>query len=155
MCAVTPSCNDQPSFSSRPTLIDYALSESDDDTPNFQYFAYPRETFKYLVGSNSTISVLEDYQKLFNLNVGLYIQEYAIGPEEVESIIQLVNDHPSIFSLGLAWGGLNGLTCSNITGDGYASQRYLGNEWNYNWNIAVQDHEVEPVRKFCRAFLFP
>ena len=139
--------------SGRTPWIDYTFSETDDDLPMFQPFAYPRNAVEVRndVGDGDSLT-LEDYQKRFDLNIGLYVQEYAIGPDEIDSLVQFINNHPSLYSLGLAWGCLNGYTCSNTTGDGYSSQRYIGSEWTYNMS-SLGYNDIEPMPGFCSSFM--
>ena len=137
----------------RTPWIDYTLSESDNELPVFQPYAYPREKMEDCYGgADTTNSFLEDYQKRFELNIGLYVQEYAIGPDEINSLVQLINDHPDLYSLGLAWGGLNGHTLSNANGDGYSSQRYVGSEWMYTLDV-LGGKELQSTPGCCSSFM--
>ncbi len=139
--------------SGRTPWIDYTLSESDNDLPMFQPFAYPKGGAlddSYI--SQDPNSILEDYQKRFNLNIGLYVQEFAIGPDEIDSLANLINTYPKLYTLGLAWGGINGFSLSNAEGDGYHSQRYVGSEWNYSLSISG-DSAIESSPGCCASLM--
>jgi len=138
--------------SGRTPWIDYTLSESDNDLPMFQPFAYPRDGLDDSYISSDPSAILEDYQRLFNLNIGLYVQEFAIGPDEIDSLAHLINKYPQLYTLGLAWGGINGYSLSNAEGDGYYSQRYVGSEWNYNLRVS-DDREIESRPGCCAALI--
>jgi len=45
-------------------------------------------------------------------------------------MVRFVNGHCSIFSLGLAWGGINGRAISGVEGDGFSNQRFVGRDWD-------------------------
>jgi hypothetical protein len=139
--------------SGRTPWIDYTLSESDNELPMFQPFAYPTNTMELSYGGVEDInSTLEDYKKRFGLNIGLYVQEDSIGPDEIDSLVQLINGNPTLYTLGLAWGGLNGYTLSNAVGDGYSSQRYIGSEWSFSSNV-LGEKELESPPGCCTSFL--
>jgi len=60
-----------------------------------------------------------------------------------------VNEHPSIYKLGLAWGGLNGYTIKGVQGDGFWNQRYVGRNWDNTARptqkmqlLAPEDHPI-------------
>jgi len=104
---------------------------------SFQPFAYPREKLELLDDIvEECKATLEDYQRHLELNIGLYVQEFSIGDAALDAISKLVNHYPSIYNLGLAWGGLNGAAVKGVYGDGYWNQRYIGREW---------DREAEPA----------
>ena len=89
-----------------------------------------------MITSGWTGSTIEDYKKRYNLSIGLYLQEFAVDDAAVNLLVQLVNDHPEIYDLGLAWGGVNGVTLQGIQPgpftdtSGFWNQRYVGAEWN-------------------------
>lgn len=97
---------------------------------NFQPYAYPHSELGTLSDARPHASTLQDYQRHFDLNIGLYVQEFSIGEGALDAIVRFVNAHPSIYNLGLAWGGLNGATVQGIRGDGYWNQRYMGRNWD-------------------------
>jgi len=108
---------------------------ADRSLPNqlyFEPFAYPLEKkamHGYIAPCRST---LHDYQKHFNLRIGVYVQEFSVGPDEIDAIAKLINENPSIYNLGLAWGGINGKAIGGVTGDGYWNQRFMGRKWDFN-----------------------
>jgi len=80
-------------------------------------------------------STVQDYMEHYHLRMGIYAQEFAIDEEALELLIRYVNSHPTVFTMGMAWGGLNGVTVRGIQPgmfrktDGYWAQRYLGRSW--------------------------
>ena len=117
---------------------------------SFQPFAYPREKLEFLDDIvEECKATLEDYQRHLELNIGLYVQEFSIGDAALDAISKLVNHYPSIYNLGLAWGGLNGATVKGVHGDGYWNQRYIGREWDRTAEpaehmtiLAPEDHHL-------------
>ena len=117
---------------------------------SFQPFAYPREKLELLDDIvEECKATLEDYQRHLELNIGLYVQEFSIGDAALDAISKLVNHYPSIYNLGLAWGGLNGATVKGVHGDGYWNQRYIGREWDRTAEpaehmtiLAPEDHHL-------------
>uniref|UniRef100_A0A7S4J430 Uncharacterized protein n=1 Tax=Odontella aurita TaxID=265563 RepID=A0A7S4J430_9STRA len=98
----------------------------------FQPYAYPREKIAASDGLlTDCLATLQDYQRHLRLNIGLYVQEFSIGPGELDALTKLVNEHSSIFNLGLAWGGINGSTVRGVEGDGFWNQRYIGRNWDF------------------------
>lgn len=81
-------------------------------------------------------STIQMYKQRFNLRIGLYVQEFAIDEAAIAVLSEYVNDHPDIFELGFAWGGINGITIQGIkpgrftATDGLWNQRYIGELWN-------------------------
>eukprot|EP00526_Cylindrotheca_closterium_P002558 CAMPEP_0113638788 /NCGR_PEP_ID=MMETSP0017_2-20120614/20334_1 /TAXON_ID=2856 /ORGANISM="Cylindrotheca closterium" /LENGTH=913 /DNA_ID=CAMNT_0000549941 /DNA_START=732 /DNA_END=3473 /DNA_ORIENTATION=- /assembly_acc=CAM_ASM_000147 len=81
-------------------------------------------------------STIQMYKERFNLRIGLYVQEFAIDEAAIAVLSQYFNDHPDIFDLGFAWGGINGITIRGIkpgrftATDGLWNQRYIGELWN-------------------------
>lgn len=129
----------------------YADSESDMnfEHSSFQPYAYPRDIFGDDDEINECKATLADYQKHFDLNIGLYVQEFSIGAEQLDKLARLVNKYPNLYRCGLAWGGLNGVTIKEVKGDGYWSQRYVGRNWTfsaaperYMTLIAPEDHHA-------------
>jgi len=96
----------------------------------FQPFAFPRT-------SNNEKKTIVDYKAHYKFQIGLYVQEYAIGPEELDGLIRFINDYRSIYNLGLAWGGKNGSHLEGVEGDGMANQRYVGRSWTVNYNVSA------------------
>eukprot|EP00563_Minutocellus_polymorphus_P006977 CAMPEP_0181033366 /NCGR_PEP_ID=MMETSP1070-20121207/7219_1 /TAXON_ID=265543 /ORGANISM="Minutocellus polymorphus, Strain NH13" /LENGTH=1006 /DNA_ID=CAMNT_0023110789 /DNA_START=150 /DNA_END=3170 /DNA_ORIENTATION=- len=117
---------------------------------SFQPFAYPREKLELLDDVvEECKATLEDYQRHLELNIGLYVQEFSVGDAALDAISKLVNHYPSIYNLGLAWGGLNGSTVKGVHGDGYWNQRYIGREWDRTAEpeehmqiLAPEDHHL-------------
>jgi hypothetical protein len=85
-----------------------------------------------------TGSTLEDYKRRYNLSIGLYVQEFAIDEAAANILVQLVNDNPQIYDLGLSWGGVNGITLKGIRPgrftdtSGFWNQRHVGAVWDSN-----------------------
>ncbi|KAL3930394.1 MAG: hypothetical protein SGBAC_011786 [Bacillariaceae sp.] len=83
-------------------------------------------------------STIQMYKERFNLRIGLYVQEFAVDEAAIAVLSQYFNDHPDIFDLGFAWGGINGITIRGIkpgrftATDGLWNQRYIGELWNDN-----------------------
>merc|ERR1712238_175092 len=111
----------------------YSDGRTDFENPcpvSFQAYAFTRDE---IIKSGEPIdckATLEDYQRLFDLNIGLYIQECDIGRNTLDAMVRFVNGHCSIFSLGLAWGGINGRAISGVEGDGFSNQRFVGRDWD-------------------------
>merc|ERR1711957_173994 len=57
-----------------------------------------------------------------DLRMGIYAQEFAIDEEALELLIRYVNSHPTVFTMGMAWGGLNGVT-SGVSSRGCFGKR--------------------------------
>ena len=104
------------------------------DSYRIQPFGMPRRR-------NETIHpypTIQQYKELYNLSIGLYCQEFAVDEAAIHLIARHVNENPSLFNLGLAWGGVNGITIHGISPgrftstDGFWNQRYLGFEWDYS-----------------------
>mmetsp|Transcript_11180 Transcript_11180/g.17283 ORF Transcript_11180/g.17283 Transcript_11180/m.17283 type:complete len:630 (-) Transcript_11180:66-1955(-) len=103
----------------------------------FYPFAYPRDHPNSYSASNKKKNktkkrntTLQDYQDAYQLQIGLYVQEVAIGPQELNGLVQFINQHSSLYNVGLAWGGLDGCHFQDITGTGYGTQRYVGRVWD-------------------------
>lgn len=116
---------------------------------SFQPYAYPKDAFESHEDLKECKATLADYQEYFDLNIGLYVQEFSIGSEELDALVKLVNKYPKIYRCGLAWGGLNGIALKGVQGDGFWSQRYVGRNWTFNVApeknmtlIAVEDHHA-------------
>jgi hypothetical protein len=98
----------------------------------FQPFAFGQHKQEAMTGQVECKSTIEDFQKKYDLKIGVYIQEFCISRDVLNSVVQFINDHPSIYNLGIAWGGINGSTVNGLSGDGYWKQRYVGNSWNFS-----------------------
>lgn len=78
---------------------------------------------------------LADYKRHYGFSMGIYLQEFSIDEAAARLLIELVNNNPSLYDLGLAWGGINGMTVHGIqpgrftSTDGYWNQRRLGKRW--------------------------
>jgi len=92
-------------------------------------FAYPSNDVELLPLDLQT-STIEQYQRYYNLQIGLYVQEFSICQEALEVLINFVNFSKSVYKLGMSYGGLNGATVNGLTGDGYWNQRYVGRNWD-------------------------
>ena len=81
-------------------------------------------------------SSIELYKERFGLSIGVYSQEFAIDDKAANLIVELVNENPHVYDLGLSWGGVNGITIRGIqpgrftSTDGLWNQRYLGALWD-------------------------
>ena len=107
-----------------------------------QPFARPSQMGEQRSYNNSMLttgwtgSTIEDYKKRYHLSIGMYLQEFAIDEAAVNLLVQLVNDHPEIYDLGLAWGGVNGVTLQGIQPgrftdtSGFWNQRHMGAHWD-------------------------
>jgi hypothetical protein len=95
----------------------------------------------YIVDSCASTKKEEDcvslihYKQKYNFALGCYLQEFAVDEAALSLLVDHINNNPTLFDLGLAWGGLNGLTVHNITPGrftdttGYWDQRRLGRCW--------------------------
>lgn len=106
-----------------------------------QPFAYPR--VYTLSNSHSHLSSLHDYQRFYNLRLGLYVQEFSISPRVMEILTNFINKNSSLYNLGLAWGGMNGVMLNDLQGDGFWNQRYMSRNW---------DLGVGPTDKFIMYY---
>jgi len=95
----------------------------------FQPYAFLKDEDQHHI-FEKCIATVADYQKHFDLKIGVYVQEFAIGSNELDALVKLVNNHPSIYKLGMAFGGLNGFAIKDIKGDGFWNQRYVGRNWD-------------------------
>jgi len=105
-----------------------------------QPFAYPRV---YKLSSQNHLSSLHDYQRFYNLRLGLYVQEFSISPKVMSILTNFINKNSSLYNLGLAWGGMNGVMLNDLQGDGYWNQRYMSRNW---------DLGVGPTDKFIMYY---
>ncbi|KAL7471786.1 hypothetical protein ACHAXS_012099 [Conticribra weissflogii] len=110
----------------RRTDLPHAKSPSAPGNYSFQPYAFPRSALSdwERVMCKSTI---EDYQRHFNLKIGVYVQEFSVSPEALDALACFVNKYSDIYDLGLAFGGINGTAVTNVEGDGYWNQRYMEN----------------------------
>lgn len=83
-------------------------------------------------------SSIELYKERYGLSIGMYSQEFAIDDKAANLIVELANENPHVYDLGLSWGGVNGITIRGIqpgrftSTDGLWNQRYLGALWDSN-----------------------
>ena len=96
----------------------------------FYPYAYPRSKNGGSFSDMDCKATIEDYKRRFDLQIGLYVQEFSISQYAIESLVQFTNHHSQVYNLGLAWGGINGKTVRGLDGDGYWSQRYMGRSWD-------------------------
>lgn len=73
----------------------------------------------------------------------LFIIEFSISAEALDALTLFINKHGEIYDQGLAFGGVNGLSLKNISGDGYWNQRYMGRPWDFN---ARPSNEMTPLK---------
>ncbi len=142
--APTDSCWTPAKYSGRNQVDDDVL-----ELIPFKPYAFPQEEVDDIELIDECKATLADYQRHFDLQIGLYVQEFSIGSEELDSLARLVNKYPDVYRLGLAWGGLNGFACKGVKGDGYWSQRYVGRNWANNAApsnemnlLSPEDHHV-------------
>merc|ERR1712127_329758 len=62
----------------------------------------------------AVMRTLADYKKHYGFSMGLYLQEFSIDEAAARLLIDLVNENPHVYDLGLAWGGINGMTVHGI-----------------------------------------
>jgi len=126
-------------------------SDSDDSGLAILPFAYPKSSLNDDVSPHFgiTTSSIEEYKKYYGLNIGLYVQEFSIGQDALEILINFVNFYSEIYNLGMAYGGLNGATIPGMAGDGFWNQRYIGRNWDaksgptdYLEPSVVEDNEM-------------
>lgn len=144
-CEVTGQCFS----SSKYQGLQQVDSKCDFEYSPFQPYAYPRQQLESSDDITDCMACIQDYQKHFNLNIGLYLHEFDIGVEEIDVMSKFVNRHSDIYRLGLAWGGLNGYTLRGLKGDGLWSQRYVGRAWDFHAKpqaemtlLAPEDHHL-------------
>jgi hypothetical protein len=106
----------------------------------FHPFAYPSGIVPSYVMAIGCKSRLEDYKQKLALNIGVYVHESEISPGVLDALVRFVNDNRRIYNLGLAWGGINGLTLDNLQGDGYGRQRFVGKTWDPNLTLGKRRH---------------
>jgi hypothetical protein len=109
---------------------EYLYSDTDELSTRFCIlpFAHPRASLDLSPAIIS--SSVDDYKKYYDLNIGLYVQEFSICQEALELLIHFVNFNSDTYNLGIAYGGLNGATVSSLCGDGFWNQRYIGRNWD-------------------------
>jgi hypothetical protein len=105
------------------------------DVVEFAEYAYPRSSLSpYPRNCNA---ILEDYKRKFNLKIGCYVHEFAVSSSMVDSMINFINIHSSVYDLGFAYGNINGLASTGPKGDGFAGQRFMGRQWDAKANPHV------------------
>jgi len=83
-------------------------------------------------------STIELYKERYGLSIGLYAQEFAIDDKAAHLMVELVNENPHVYDLGLSWGGVNGITIQGIqpgrftSTDGLWNQRHMAALWDSN-----------------------
>jgi hypothetical protein len=91
----------------------------------------------------STLSTIQAYRDVLDLQIGLYVQEHSIDEGSLNKISKHVNANMHVFSLGLSWGGLEGWSMSGIkptmftATDGLWKQRYVGKSWDFSKTPAM------------------
>ena len=107
------------------------MTGSEDDGHNGRHGVRPCNRSE--VGS--VMRTLADYKRHYGFAMGMYCQEFSIDEAAARLLIELVNNNPSLYDLGLAWGGINGMTVHGIqpgrftSTDGYWNQRRVGRIW--------------------------
>jgi len=110
--------------------IAFQMSIDDDDDDTLLMTSASEET-----EMGAVMKTLADYKKHYGFSMGLYLQEFSIDEAAARLLIDLVNQNPKLYDLGLAWGGINGMTVHGIqpgrftSTDGYWNQRRLGRTW--------------------------
>lgn len=61
---------------------------------------------------------VRDMAREFDLELGIYVQEYAVSPEAVGQLTQLVNEDSALFGLGFAYGSVSGRSATGVEGGG-------------------------------------
>ena len=61
----------------------------------------------------------------------------------MEILTNFINKNSSLYNLGLAWGGMNGVMLNDLQGDGFWNQRYMSRNW---------DLGVGPTDKFIMYY---
>ena len=131
----------------------------------FQPYAYPRSSLSDWEKERCKATI-EDYKSHFNLKIGVYVQgeywqewfgdsigansscffhrpEFSVSADALDAIVNFVNKHSRVYDLGLAFGGVNGMACEQINGDGYWNQRYIGRTYDMKARPAK---EMIPLR---------
>lgn len=131
---------------------DMTVDEDDEDSPVsrkvsktkycFQPYAYPRSSLSDWEKERCKATI-EDYKCHFNLKIGVYVQEFSVSADALDAIVNFVNKHSRVYDLGLAFGGVNGMACEQINGDGYWNQRYIGRTYDMKARPAK---EMIPLR---------
>lgn len=78
------------------------------------------------------------YQRLYNLNLGLYVQENDLCPGAYDAIAKAVNNHPEIFNFGFAWGGVMGKVPVDIKPLKKKKKRRSKGKWKIPLGAGVQ-----------------
>lgn len=122
---------------------------------SFQPYAYPRNMLPDAERARCRATI-EDYQRHFNLKIGVYVQEFSVCEETLDVLVSFVNEFDGIYNQGLAFGGVNGIAVKNVTGDGFWNQRYMGRSWDFNAQpseamvpLNPEDHHI--VQKAIQA----
>lgn len=125
--------------------VDISQAVLDDDdivkSVRFQPFAYPNDDDGSKRDCEST---LQDYKNKFRLNIGCYVQEFSISERNLDALTRFMNKHKSVYNLGLAFGGINGLCPVGLTGDGYWNQRFMGRSWDRSAKPTDDMHLLHP-----------
>jgi len=112
---------------------DYNHSEDEDNDTDDSTLIISSSSDDTEMGA--VMKTLADYKKYYGFSMGLYLQEFSIDEAAANLLINLVNQNPKLYNLGLAWGGINGMTVHGIqpgrftSTDGYWMQRQLGLNW--------------------------
>jgi hypothetical protein len=87
---------------------------------------------------SESCSTLMSYKTKFDLQIGIYVQEFNIDPCALHLLVQYCNNNPGLLQAGMVWGGFNGVILRGIQPgrctftDGFHAQRYAGRSWNYS-----------------------
>jgi len=94
----------------------------------FAEYALPKDTLQK--SKRKCKATIEDYKMKFNLNIGCYIQEWAVDAKKYACIVEFFKKYSCIYNLGLSFGGINGKFIIGSTGDGFSRQRIMGRIWD-------------------------
>ena len=75
---------------------------------------------------DGVIDSMEEYKSVYEFHLGIYVQEEDTGFYAAETLSQITGNHPDLFDMGFAWGGLSDAVAADV------DERKLG--------LGVQDH---------------
>jgi hypothetical protein len=85
----------------------------------------------------SIIQKLGEFKTRYEFKLGLYVQEGSTDERAAQKITRFSNQHPEIFDMGFAWGGI-----SNDMGPVDNGGSGMGSQANIPWN--EWDEDIEP-----------
>jgi hypothetical protein len=95
----------------------------------------PQKKASYQI-NEEVVRQLRIYKQHYGFHLGVYVQEHDIDDRAATLITELTNDNPDVFDLGFAWGGLSGLTATDIEPSlfhatvGFGGQSVPGTFWD-------------------------